>query len=236
MLPRLQPGPAIGFVLLIAALPTAAVAGADEAVLGIQIDQAGFPDSIRMRLDLSELRLSGGQAPLRVPAVRSAAFERRATRRPAFVEGHLVPRMSQQLRQAPRIDFELWQQSGLVESNLYAWQTGTVRRYAERGAEKALEHYLLETPSLGRLVADVEHGLGSAHSRGRSTRIRMRLSHGTAWADLHHRMGAGSIRLGVDARGSARLDVYHGRLSHAHLRADYNSERDQYNLSCRLTF
>jgi len=159
-----------------------------------------------------------------------------------FLRDHLLPRMDQQLHKLGPLD-EACMPGRWLADTAYVERLGERSAGAvEHAAGKALQDFLLEETTLGRVAGAIEsaaeRGAPGALSRpGGGLRLDLAISHGAPQLLLGRALRDGSLRFSLGPRADVGLRLRQSWMGHrTSVAASLDRARDRYSLSCSMAF
>jgi hypothetical protein len=175
----------------------------------------------------------GSPVELRVP--RSALLRSSAGRN-RFLDSYLVPQLSRQLDDVAPAHPAVSRGDDWIDYVLHEDLTASVERGARSGARQALRSFVLETTLLDKMVSSAKgRWSGPRRSRG-GVDLDLGISNWLPELELGYRVGVSTMRIRLDAQGSASVAFSHQRFTRTRVLAGYDAANGGYGLSLRFGF
>lgn len=154
-----------------------------------------------------------------------------------FYRAHLLPRLIGQFKPLAAHPAIPQHPDMLGGTPLVEEFTDFARRRAERGTKKALKAFLLEATSLGRAARRVDGARNRERAESEKRyRWDARIAHGRPGLNLRRKLGAGTLRVGVDFGASLGLEYRKSGPNPARFSARYDARDREIAFACRFSF
>lgn len=155
-----------------------------------------------------------------------------------FYQGHFLPELDHELSKIGPLALTNAGAQPISKHVLYDDYTRQARRRMERATQDAVQEYLLETTSLGKLeeIFSSKSGPGTSRRSGGSFSVGMGISSGVPQVEMRYKMFTSTVRVSIGAKGEAKIDFKTRQMGQTHLVTRFDPGSGEYGLSYRLGF